>query len=84
MELLNTSPKKGDASVLLAHAFIAAILNTGADAGALADAEAMLNAHPVGSGDLKAGKNADPDRPIAIDQAGALQTFNESEECSLS
>ena len=83
IEILKTAPKKGDASVILAHAFIAATLNTGADVTDLADAEALLIAHPIGSGDLKAGKNADPDRAVAIDLAEDLQAFNESGECSL-
>jgi len=73
MEILWTEPSKGNASVILAHAYIAAVLNTGADAGDLADAAAMLAAHPVGSGDLKAGKNAHPDRALALAIAENLQ-----------
>ena len=83
LDILGTAPKKGDASVILAQAFIAATLNTWADATDLANAEALLNAHPVGSGDLKAGKNADPDRAVAIALAEVLQAFNESGECFL-
>jgi hypothetical protein len=83
MEIFNTAPKKGDASVMLAHAYIAAVLNTGADAGDLADALVLLTAHPVGSGDLTAGKNAHPDRAVALAVAESLQGFNESTECPL-
>ena len=83
MEIFNTSPKKGDASVMLAHAYIAALLNSGADPLDLAAAEAMLLAHPVDSGDLVAGKNADPDRAVALAIMEALQGFNESAECVL-
>jgi hypothetical protein len=83
MEIFDTSPKKGDASIMLAHAFIAAMLNTGANAGDLADALALLTAHPVGSGDLTAGKHADPDRAVAIDVMESLQDFNESSDCPL-
>jgi hypothetical protein len=83
MEIFNTPPKKGDASVMLAHAYIAALLNSGADPADLAAAEAMLTAHPVDSGDLKAGKNADPDRVVALAIMEALQGFNESAECVL-
>jgi hypothetical protein len=83
MEIFNTSPKKGDASVMLAHAYIAAVLNTGADAGDLADALALLTVHPVGSGDLTAGKNAHPDRAVALAVMESLQGFNESSECPL-
>jgi hypothetical protein len=83
LEIFYTAPKKGDASVILAHAFIAATLNTGADATDLADALAMLLDHPIGSGDLQAGRNAHPDRAVALSIAENLQTFNESAECTL-
>lgn len=84
MELLWMSPKKGDASILLAHAFIAAKLN-GAAADSLVDAMALLNANPVGSGNLQAkGRNTSTARGAALDVADILQAFNESEECSLS
>ena len=83
MEIFNTPPKKGDASVMLAHAFIAATLNSGADPGDLAAAEALLITHPVGSGDLKAGKNAHPDRAVALAVMEDLQGYNESAECTL-
>lgn len=83
MEIFNTSPKKGDASVMLAHAYMAATLNTGADAGDLADALALLTAHPVGSGDLQAGKNAHPDRAVALAVMEDLQDFNETDVCTL-
>lgn len=83
LEIFGISPKKGDASIILAHAYIAALLNTGAPADKLADAEALLLAHPVGSGDLKAKKHADPDRADALEVAALLQAFNESAECSL-
>lgn len=82
MEIFNTAPQKGDASVMLAHSFIAAMLNSGADPAYLAAAEAMLNLHPVGSGDLIA-KAKDPDRPDAIAIHDALNAFNESAECTL-
>lgn len=83
MDIFNTPPKKGDASVMLAHAYIAAVLNTGANPSDVADAMAMLAAHPIGSGDLKAGKNADPDRAVALAIMEDLQYFNESAECTL-
>jgi len=83
MEIFNTPPKKGDASVKLAHAYIAAVLNNGAIPVDLANAKAMLELHPIGSGDLEAGKNADPDRAVALGIMEALQAFNESAECQL-
>ena len=83
MEIFNTPPKKGDASVMLAHAYIASVLNPGANPGDLADALAMLTAHPIDSGDLKAAKNADPDRAVALAIMEDLQFFNESAECPL-
>lgn len=82
MEIFNTPPEKGDASVMLAHAYIAALLNSGADAGDLADALVMLTAHPVGSGRLEA-KKKHPDRPVAIAIHDDLNAFNESAECTL-
>lgn len=82
MDIFYTAPKKGDASVMLAHSFIAAMLNTGADPAYLAAAEAMLLAHPVGSGDLIA-KAKDSDRPMAIAIHDVLNAFNESAECTL-
>ncbi|MBI4203177.1 MAG: hypothetical protein HY532_08715 [Chloroflexi bacterium] len=84
LEILGESAEKGDASVLLAHGFIAATLNSGADATLLTDAEAMLTAHPIGSGDLQAkGKNTHADRAMALGLAEQLQAFNESLECPL-
>jgi hypothetical protein len=84
IEILTLAPRKGDASIMLAHAFIAASLNSGAPAADLAQAEALLLAHPVGSGDLQAkGKGSHPDRQVAIARADALQEFNESAECPL-
>jgi hypothetical protein len=84
LEILHMAPKKGDASILLAHAFIAATLNSGAPAGDLAAAEALLMTYPVGSGALQAkGKNTNPDRAVALALAGLLQEFNESAECTL-
>jgi len=83
MEIFNTPPMKGNASVMLAHAYIAATLNTGADPGDLAAAAAMLTSYPVGSNALKAGKNANPDRAVALALMEDLQGFNESTECSL-
>ncbi len=68
---------------MLAHAYIAAVLNTGGNTSDLANALAMLEAHPIGSGDLKAGKNADPDRAVALEIMENLQFFNESAECTL-
>jgi len=82
MEIFDTAPQKGDASVMLAHAYIAAVLNSGADPGDLAAALALLTAHPVGSGDLIA-KKKHPDRALAIAVADNLQAFNESAECTL-
>lgn len=82
MEIFNTAPQKGDASVMLAHSFIAATLNTGADPADLAAAQAMLMAHPVGSGDLIA-KAKHADRPAALALHEALNGFNESAECTL-
>lgn len=85
INILKRAPKKGDASIMLAHAYIAAKLNTGAPNDLLVDAEAMLTAHPVGTRDLESkGKNSHPDRALAIAAADALQLFNESMECPLS
>jgi len=83
MEIFDTPPKKGDASVMLAHAYLAALLNNGAEPVDLADASALLELHPIGSGDLEAGKNADPDRAVALAIMEELQAFNESAECQL-
>jgi hypothetical protein len=83
MEIFGIQPKNGDASIILAHAYLAAVLNTGAPAADLAVALALLTAHPVGSGDLTAGKNAHPDRARALAVAARLQDFNESAECGL-
>ena len=83
LEILGIAPKNGDASIILAHAYIAAALNIGAPAADLAQALALLTAHPVGSGDLRAKKNAHPDRALALAVAGSLQAFNESAECGL-
>ncbi len=84
MEILWMSPKRGDASVILAHAFIAATLNTGAPTASLADAMVLLSLNPIGSGNLQAmGKRTDPDRGAALDVADILQAFNESLECTL-
>jgi len=46
-------------------------------------AKALLELHLVGSDDLKAGKNADPDRAVALGIMEALQAFNESAQCQL-
>lgn len=83
LQILQTAPKNGNASVMLAHAYIAAKLNTGANAADLVAAEALLALHPIGSNDLVAKKNANPDRAPAITLAGTLQTFNESLDCTL-
>lgn len=83
LEILGISPKKGDASIILAHAFIAATLNTGAPAADLASAMTLLLNHHVGSNDLVAGKHADPDRAVALGLVASLQAFNESTECPL-
>lgn len=84
LEILRTPPKQGDASIILAHAYIAASLNTGASASDLNTARTLLEAHPVGSGDLTAkGKATHRDRARALAIASALQAFNESGECSL-
>ncbi len=81
LQIFGLPPSNGDASIILAHAYIAALLNTGAPAADLAAALALLTAHPVGSGDLKAGKNAIPDRAAALQVAASLQAFNESATC---
>jgi len=84
IEVLWTSPKKGDAWFILAHQYIAAYLNTlaGADdtdvSDEMDDAWDILMDHDP-DGDLKAGKNADPDRAVALDLAGTLGAFNEGE-----
>ena len=83
MQIFGIQPKHGNATILLAHAYIAALLNTGAPAADLAAALALLTAHPVGTNDLNAGKNASPDRALAIAVASRLLDFNESAECSL-
>jgi hypothetical protein len=83
LAIFGLSPSNGDASIILAHAYIAAVLNTGAPAADLASALALLTAHPIGSGDLKAGKNAIPDRAAALKIAASLQAFNESATCEL-
>jgi hypothetical protein len=84
IQILWTPPKNGDASIILAHALIAAVLNTGAPVGTVADAADLLETHPVGSGDLEAkGGDTHPDRQVALDLAGILQEFNESLECPL-
>ena len=83
LQIFNEPPRRGDASIILAHALIAALLNSGADPGLLAAADALLVAHPVGPMSLKAGRHADPDRAVALDLAEQLQAFNESTECTL-
>ena len=83
LQIFGIPPKQGDASIHLAHAYIAAALNTGAPATELANALALLTAHPVGSSHLVSGKNAHPDRAMALALAAVLQAFNESTECSL-
>ena len=83
LEIFGISPQNGNATIILAHAYIAAVLNTGAPPVVLASALALLTAHPVGSQDLVAGKNANPDRATALGVAAALQAFNESTTCSL-
>ena len=62
LEILNTPPR-GDATVILARALIAAKLNQAAGAGddmtgVIADADAYLTAHPVFSNPRKADRNA--------------------------
>lgn len=83
LQIFGSSPKQGDASSILAHAYLAAVLNTGAPAADLAAALGLLAAHPVGSGDLVAMKNAHPDRALALEVAASLQAFNESATCGL-
>jgi hypothetical protein len=83
LQIFGIAPQHGDASIILAHAYLAAVLNTGAPAADLASALALLTAHPVGSGDLVAKKNADPDRALALTVAASLQAFNESATCGL-
>jgi hypothetical protein len=83
MQIFGIQPKSGNASIILAHAYIAAVLNTGASPADLAAALALLTAHPVGTTDLNAGKNAHPDRALALEVAARLQAFNESTTCGL-
>ncbi len=74
--ILSTPPKGGDATYILAHQLIAAELNVlnGADgsvvAATLADADAWLTAHPLGS----APKGADRQAGIAL--AEVLDDYN--------
>lgn len=83
LQILNEAPRRGDASIILAHALIPGLLNSGADPVLLADADALLQAHPVGSNSLRAGRNAHPNRALALELASLLQDFNESTECTL-
>ena len=67
---------------------IAALLNTGAPADALADAAALLADHPIGCGTRTAqGAHVRPvndgHRASALQAAETLQEFNESLECPL-
>ncbi|MCG7844706.1 MAG: hypothetical protein MIO90_04675, partial [Methanomassiliicoccales archaeon] len=81
MEVFNT-PVKGDATLILAHQYIAAKLNDlmwGAPDGYvefITDAEEFLAAHPVGS------DPQDCDRNIATHLAGILASYNEGEFCA--
>jgi hypothetical protein len=76
IDLLRTPPRGGDASIILAHQLIAAKLNLaqGADGSSvamtIADADALLTAHPVGS---KPG-GADRDQMVAL--SSTLDDFN--------
>jgi hypothetical protein len=70
------TPPKGDATYILIHQLIAALLNqaSGADTSTvnqtITDAQAFLAAHPLGS------NPSDPDRQKAINLANKLDQFN--------
>jgi hypothetical protein len=85
LQILQTPPKRGDASLILAHQWIAAKLNTGAPPAALAAGEALLNDHPIGSGTLRARGThvADGHRAEALSLAATLDTYNNSLVCIL-
>ena len=86
LEILSTPPARGDATYILAHQLIAAKLNveSGADGSALgttiADADAWLMAHPLGSNP----RGTDREEGIAL--AEVLDDFNNgllgSEDCT--
>jgi hypothetical protein len=76
LEILSTPPKGGDATYILAHQLIAAMLNelSGADTSVLgttiADADAWLVLHPLGS------NPRGPEREEGIALATVLDEFN--------
>jgi hypothetical protein len=85
IDILNTSPKQGDAWYILAHQYIAAILNEAAGANTvtptditdeLADALALLTAWAPGSLTSKATGAAAAARDDALELAGDLDDWN--------
>ena len=76
LAILSTPPKRGDATYILAHQLIAAMLNVlaGADdsavAATIADADIWLAAHPLGSDPEGA------DREVGIALAEVLDQYN--------
>ncbi|WP_437504432.1 hypothetical protein [Sorangium sp. So ce1099] len=82
LELFRTAPK-GDASLILGHQLIAALLNTasgasdGALGGALADAEAWMAANKDADGRLPYGVKRGSAADSAVSLSGSLADFNE-------
>ncbi|WP_437305484.1 hypothetical protein [Sorangium sp. So ce388] len=82
LELFGTPPK-GDASLILGHQLIAALLNTasgasdGALGGALADAEAWMAANKDADGRLPYGVKRGSAADSAVSLSGSLADFNE-------
>ncbi|WP_437830998.1 hypothetical protein [Sorangium sp. So ce1153] len=82
LELFRTPPK-GDASLILGHQLIAALLNTasgasdGALGGALADAEAWMAANKDADGRLPYGVKRGSAADSAVSLSGSLADFNE-------
>jgi hypothetical protein len=86
IDILQTPPKGGDATLILAHQLIAAELNVagGADssciASTIAAANALLAAHPVGSG----LKSSSTDGATATQLASTLDDYNSGKLCAAS
>ncbi|WP_437334114.1 hypothetical protein [Sorangium sp. So ce394] len=82
LELFRTPPK-GDASLILGHQLIAALLNVGSGAsdaaldGALADAEAWMAANKDADGRLPYGVKRGGAADEAVSLSGSLADFNE-------
>ncbi|WP_437754626.1 hypothetical protein [Sorangium sp. So ce1389] len=82
LELFGTAPK-GDASLILGHQLIAALLNTASGAsdgaldGALADAEAWMAANKDADGRLPYGVKRGSAADSAVSLSGSLADFNE-------